>query len=135
MLDLLATLERWGLSRARVMKLFFNTQTKVSRVEEDDELGLPFTSDETNRSTIREISNEYEKMSRSLKYKAILPPDAILRDKKMAYGGLRDGGVTIRRALKNPFEEKHTDGKPMLSKDVASDLAPLFRDLDNLAFR
>merc|ERR1719152_12321 len=105
MLDLLATLERWGLSRARVMKLFFNTQTKVSRVEEDDELGLPFTSDETNRSTIREISNEYEKMSRSLKYKAILPPDAILRD------------------------------KPMLSKDVASDLAPLFRDLDNLAFR
>lgn len=63
-----------------------------------------------------------------------MPPDEILSDKKKAYGGLdarrrRDH----RRALKNPFGEKHTDGKPMLSKDVASDLAPLFRDLDYLA--
>jgi len=136
MLDLLATLKRLGLSGARVKKLFFNTQTKVSRVDEDAELGLPFTSDDTNRSTIREISMEFEKMSRSAKYKAILPSEKILSDdKKAAYGGLRDGGVTIRRALKNPFEEKHTDGKPLLSKEVATDLAPLFKDLNNLTLR
>lgn len=135
LLDLLAFLQGRGLSSAKVKKLFFNTQTKVQLVAEDEELGLPFTTDDTNRNTIREISTEFERMSQSAKYRAILPPPESFRSKQTVYGGLRDGGVTIRRALKNPFVEKDTNNKPMLSKEVASDLEPLFKDLHHLATR
>jgi len=131
MLDTIAALRRHRLSFAKVTRVFFNTQAQPASNDADQELGLNFTAKEETRRAMLEISHEFERLSRTAKYRAILVPDEVTNRANGAptfFKGLRHGGVTWHRTMRDPFSSE-------LSAAVDADLATLFRDLDHLSQR